>query len=371
MTYPCETKINKQIIWFLLWDLMYSTKTWPRLRQRSHGNILKLPQNPGHGVMCSSCWRLAGSELTKHIHPTICWPWSLRLLILESWFRWHQILGNSPSEGIGELNVTFGAVVLDCLPLFFWGEGTAMFFFFAFVFHLALGKLEGWRVREQEGMFWLSLFSVLVFQEYYFISKFKWKSYERRDCFCLCLFWYPTSLLANCWACLFWSIEEDGPMEIEIPGFPWSKRTPPLRELKRTQAELKSFSTASSDVLEPTCCQAARALDLRSAMIFFVAKDNGFILDPDATRSLRTQVRDWQALVPTPKCGFERLFLSGWNFEGFGPRAACFILQARMLCSSSASPRAKSCIPSVSTHGMVIQMMCTIDMINGGDPDSE
>ena len=130
MTYPCETKINKQIIWFLLWDLMYSTKTWPRLRQRSHGNILKLPQNPGHGVMCSSCWRLAGSELTKHIHPTICWPWSLRLLILESWFRWHQILGNSPSEGIGELNVTFGAVVLDCLPLFFWGEGTAMFFFF-------------------------------------------------------------------------------------------------------------------------------------------------------------------------------------------------------------------------------------------------
>jgi len=57
-------------------------------------------------------------------------------------------------------------------------------------------------------------------------------------------------------------------------------------------AELKSFSTASSDVLELTGCQAARALDLRSAMFFFVGKDNGFILDPDATRSLRTQVRD-------------------------------------------------------------------------------
>ena len=85
--------------------------------------------NPGHGVMCSSCWRLAGSELTKRIHPTICWPWSLWLLILESWFRWHQILGNSPSEGIGELNVTFGAVVLDCLPPFLWGGRDSDVFF--------------------------------------------------------------------------------------------------------------------------------------------------------------------------------------------------------------------------------------------------
>jgi len=69
-----------------------------------------------------------------------------------------------------------------------------MFFFFAFVFHLALGKLEGWRVREQEGKVIQNVdvltfpVSVLVFQEYYFISKFKWKSDERWDCFCLCLF---------------------------------------------------------------------------------------------------------------------------------------------------------------------------------------
>ena len=187
----CQTKIYQKIIWFLLWDLMHSIKSWPRLRQRSHGNTLKLPQNPGHGVMCSSCWRLAGSKLTKRIHPTICWPWNL--LASDSWIlisvapdTWQS----PPSEGIGELNVTFGAVlvVLDCLP-FVLGEGTAMFFF-AFVFHLALGKLDGWRLTEQEGKVIRNVdaltfpVSVLVFPEYYFILKFKWNSEELWDCFC-------------------------------------------------------------------------------------------------------------------------------------------------------------------------------------------
>ena len=128
--------------------------------------------------------------------------------------------------------------------------------------------------------------SVLVFHEYYFISKFKWKSDERWDCFCLCLFWYPTSLLANCWACLFWSIF----------GFPWSK---PLPWENWSALELNSSLSVLPVQMfwSRLVCQAARALDLRSAMIFFVGKDNGFILDPDATRSLRTQVRDWQVLV--------------------------------------------------------------------------
>lgn len=189
---PAKQKYTKKsYLWFLLWDLMHSIKSWPRLRQRSHGNTLKLPQNPGHGVMCSSCWRLAGSKLTKRIHPTICWPWNL--LASDSWIlisvapdTWQS----PPSEGIGELNVTFGAVlvVLDCLP-FVLGEGTAMFFF-AFVFHLALGKLDGWRLTEQEGKVIRNVdaltfpVSVLVFPEYYFILKFKWKSEELWDCFC-------------------------------------------------------------------------------------------------------------------------------------------------------------------------------------------
>lgn len=112
------------------------------------------------------------------------------------------------------------------LPLlFFGGEGTAMFFFCIRVSPCSwkAGRVESERTGRDVLTFPVS---VLVCHEYYFISKFKWKSDERWDCFCLCLFWYPTSLLANCWACLFWSIEEDGPMEIEIFGFPWSKPLP-------------------------------------------------------------------------------------------------------------------------------------------------
>lgn len=53
--------------------------------------------------------------------------------------------------------------------------------------------------------------------------------------------------------------------------------------------------------------------------------------------------------------------------KDFGPRA-----DFRMLWSSyCGSPRAKFCILSVSTHGVVIQMVLTIDIIDGGDTDSE
>ena len=211
-------------------------------------------------------------------------------------------------------------------PLFLGGEGTAMFFFFAFVFHLALGKLEGWRVREQEGKVIQNVdvltfpVSVLVFQEYYFISKFKWKSDERWDCFCLCLFWYPTSLLANCWACLLvhsrrWTNGD------WIPGFPWSKPLPweNWSAWSWTQViQYCQFRCFGADWL--SSCQSSR---FEKCHVFFCWKG--------------------QRLHPGPWCyaepsdAGERLTSLGWfqHPQGFGPRAACFILQARMLCSSS------------------------------------
>ena len=64
-----------------------------------------------------------------------------------------------------------------------------MFFFLHSCSNLLLESWKRWRVREQEAEAIqnvdVSTFpvSVLVFPEYYFISKFEWKSDELWDCF--------------------------------------------------------------------------------------------------------------------------------------------------------------------------------------------